>query len=949
MRAVLMLWSAGLLAACSASKPAASVTRPDVSQAPMTVIQETDSRLIVTLPNRLIIAVQRVPAAPVVSAQVWVKTGSIYEQEHVGAGLSHFLEHLVSGGTTDTRAEAESNALLGSIGGQTNAATSLDNVHYYINTTADHAPVAIDLLSDWLGHNAVKPSEFAREQEVIQSEFKMGQADPGRIFWKLTQQARYTAHPAKHPTIGYLDEFMTISRDGIYDFYKRMYVPNNMVFVVAGDVDPKQTVAQIAARWIDAQPRELPKLRFPKETGRGEPITVSGFADIKQPRLRLAFPNVKLGEPGDYELDMLAVVLGQGESSRLVRELRDKQRLVTSIEAFNWSTTWGEAMFGVDAEVIVPPIPPNVRTTAELWRDAQVQKVRAAILAQIAELREEPVTDAELVRAKRKTLAAIVKSGQTAGDVASTLARDILGPGDPDYHDKYIGYVEALTAPQLRAAARRFLVEDELATVVLLPKPQGQDLPPLARTPDVELPEDRYEPFELDNTRVIAALKANIEAGKAGQPVAVEPMTVHTLGNGLRVVIQRSTVVPAVSVELYSLGGLLADEPGREGVAHAAAVMQRRGTATRSAQDIAVQLEDRGMSLSTGAGNSTSYVQGSALRDDLPQLLELVADVTLAPAFPDDEWATMRPRLLAAIDRERDDIWGEIRYAFRQGFYGTHPWSQPPTGRREVVESLSAQDLRAFHAAQLGADRSVIAIVGDVDPAQVLSLVGKHFSAMPAKSQVPFKAPAVGGYRPGVGQKTIDKPGSAVQIGFDGITRDHPDYADIMVMGRVMSDFPAGYLEQELRGRGPGIAYGVHAGQFTGVAEGYFAIIFNTRDPALTVEGVKRSMSVVELMRDGRFTEADLARAKAKVRTAEAFSRQSNAGRASSAAIDLLYGVDDLDGQRLLAQVQAMDRDAIQAAARKYLDRPLAVIVTSSPIDAGELEAALGAPQPVGR
>ena len=161
----LVLFAACVLALCSlpahandsapGSDSAPAGDKADDAKQPAqeyTVLQQRPDRLIVELPNRMIVAVQRMPAAPVVSAQIWVKTGSLYEQEHVGAGLSHFLEHLISGGTTSTRNEEQSNAILGAIGGQTNAATSLDTVHYYINTTADNAEADINLLSDWLPH-----------------------------------------------------------------------------------------------------------------------------------------------------------------------------------------------------------------------------------------------------------------------------------------------------------------------------------------------------------------------------------------------------------------------------------------------------------------------------------------------------------------------------------------------------------------------------------------------------------------------------------------------------------------------------------------------------------------------------------------------------------------------------------------------------------------------------
>jgi len=908
----------------------ASARAQQTQETPMTVLDQRQDRLIVTLPNRLIIAAQRVPAAPVVSVQAWVKTGSIYEQEHVGAGLSHFLEHLVSGGTTENRTEARSNALLGRIGAQTNAATSLDNVWYYINTTSEHTDTAIDLLSDWLQHNLVLESEYARERDVIRSEFKMGDADPGRIFWKLTQRARYDAHPARHPTIGYLDEFLTISRDEIHDFYKRMYVPNNTVFVVAGDIDPRKVVDQVARRWKDAQPRKLPDLVFPKRTVRDQPVTVTGRAAINRTRLRLALPNVMLGEPGDYELDLLATILGGGESSRLVRTLRDDQRLVTSIDAFNWSTTWGPAMFGIDSELAEGVTP---------------DQAKAAILAQLARLREQPVTDAELDRAKRKTLAAVVSANQTAQGVAMRLARDIIGPHDPDYLDKYIERVQTLTADDLMAAADRFFVEDRLTTVILEPKPQGEAVEPLKRVEAVDLPEDAVEPFELDNRRLIAALQDHDKAAAEVTPVQVEPIQTYTLDNGLRLLVQRSTVVPAAAVHLYRLGGLLADEPGREGVAHAAALMQRRGTQTRSAAQIAEAIDDLGARLNTGSGNSTSYARGFALRDDLPTLVQIMADLTLRPSFPEDEWQTMQPRILAAIDRQRESIWGEVRHAFREAYYGDHPWSAPPVGRREVVEQLTAEDLKSFHHAHLSAEETVIAVVGDVDPDQVKALFEQHFAAMPARAEVPFDPPPVPAYEPGLSQQAIDKPGSAVQIGFPGIARDHPDYAPLTVLANVMSDFPGGYLEQELRGRGPGIAYGVHAGLFTGVAPGYFSIVFNAR-PDVTAEGLARSMSVVQRMRDGRITDADLDRARAKVLTREFTGRQSHSDRAAAAALDALYGVDDPTGRQFLDTVAALDLAALEAIAQQYLGDPLVVVVTQEPIDAIQLEEAIK-PEPV--
>ncbi|MCX5659727.1 MAG: pitrilysin family protein, partial [Planctomycetota bacterium] len=337
------------------SAPASAPTPDGASAGPFEILQDRSDRVIARLPNRMIVVVQELHSAPVVSAQVWVKTGSIYEQEHVGAGLSHFLEHLLVGNSTSKRTEEQNKALLSHIGAEVNAATGLDAVHYYINTTAPFAADAVDLLSDWIQNSQITQEEFAREREVIQNEFAMGQGEPGRIFWKLTLQTRYREHPARHPTIGYLDEYLNITREEIVAFYKRMYVPNNIVFVVAGDVDRKAVLKQVAGLWAQAPTGKLPELSFPVEPSPSKPRTAEGTADIRQPMLRLAWPGTRQGAREDEALDLLGVILGEGEAGRLARTVRDAG-LASTVSAYNASFPWGEGFFGIDA-TIAPPRP----------------------------------------------------------------------------------------------------------------------------------------------------------------------------------------------------------------------------------------------------------------------------------------------------------------------------------------------------------------------------------------------------------------------------------------------------------------------------------------------------------------------------------------------------------------------------------------------------------------
>ncbi len=909
------------------------------------VLQDGPDRLLAELPNRLIVLAAETHTAPVVSVQAWVKTGSIYEQEYVGAGLSHFLEHLISGGSTSTRTEAQSNTILGQIGAQTNAATSLDTVHYYINTASTYAHTAIDLLSDWMQNSLITQREYDRERSVVQREFEMGQGEPNRIMWKLTQQARYNTHPARHPTIGYLDQFLKISRNDIYDFYKRMYVPNNIIFVVVGDVDKQQVVQQIATLWADAAPSPLPTIEFPIETAQGT-RALNGTADIDNPRLRLAWPGTRLGGEGDYALDLLAQILGQGESSRLVRTVRDQQRVVNTISSYNASFPWGEGFFGIDAEIAAKnaAVTEDPEPRSAPW----VREAKTAILAQVKRIVNHGVTGPELARAKRKTMASVIYSAQSAQALASRMARDLIGMKNPDYLNQYAQAIQAVTADEIQEAAAKFLQASNLICITLLPHPTGQKPVPLARP--AENPASSTTAVQnvpLDNAALAEQLLGLAPNRQNHDQTATDVQKIerYVLPNGMRLLVGRSSIVPAVALQMYQRGGLLSDPQGREGLANAMAAMRIKGTGSRTAQQIAQEIEDLGASLTSECGNNSIYSKAVCLSEDWDNTLALLADVTMNPIFPDDQWAKMQPRLIAAIERQTDTWYGELRQHFRRAYFGSHPWATSPLGRREVIESLTAEDLRAFHRKNLAASESVLVVFGDVEPHQVITRVRKLFDTLPEHSDRSFSPVRPTVPQSGVFQFKTSKPLAAVQIGFGPtVDRRSTDYAALAVLTGVLSRFPSGWLEQELRGRGPGLVYAVGAGQFTGLVPGYFAVLFNTQTDAVE-ESIKRCQTVMARTRNMTVDASSLAAAKAKILTEEFLYKQTNSQRAADAALNELYDLGLDEPEKFRRNVEALDGDQIQAAAAKYLRNPVAVIINHAPTPTQALRDAVFAPQ----
>jgi zinc protease len=910
---------------------------------PYQVVQERDDRMIVELPNRLMVIAQELHSAPVVSVQVWVKTGSIYEGEYVGAGLSHFLEHLIAGGTTSTRTEEESNTILGRIGAETNAATSLDNVHYYINTTAAFSEQAIELMSDWMQNSLIPEKEYDRERSVIQREFEMGEGEPSRILWKLTLQARYALHPARHPTIGYLDEFLKVSRDQIEDFYHRMYVPNNMIFVVAGDIDRRRAVEQISRLWSGVGAKLLPEVGFPVEVQPAGERETSGTAGIDKPTLRLAWPGTRLAEEGDYALDLLGVILGQGDAGRLQRTVRDEQRAVDGIHSYNLSFDWGEGFFGIDAEIAEPEIAAGENTPVKI---TPIARAKSAILEQVDKLRAEEVTAQELARAKRTILAGTVMQAQSAEAVANRLASDLISTGDPDYLSRYGEAIQSVTAGQVLAAAKKHLDPSKLISITLRPTSDEQPSTPLTRpaTPENVLVIGRERRW-LDNL----ALRESMDRSTRDDSRSVPAMTVdapitRTFANGLRVIVGRNTIVPAVAIQVYQRGGLLTDAPGREGVAYATDAMRVHGTTTRTGDRIAEEIEGLGASLDTDCGNNTSYTRAACLKEDWRGVLGIVADVTLNPTFSEEEWGKVKPLVLAKIDRQTDSWSAELNLRFREQYFKDHPWSRQPAGRREVTESLTSDDLRAFHREHLNAGESVLAVFGDVDPEQVFQEAERLFAAMPSAPGGTAQLPEPTVPTPTVVQLQTNKRLAAVQIGLGpGVARRDPDFAVLQVLASVMSSFPSGWLEEELRGRGPGLAYVVSAGQFTGAVPGYFGVLFNTNSETVPL-ALNRTVTVIDRARTELVDEQTLSRAKARVLTDEFSNKQSNENRAADAALNELYGLGPDESAHYQSQVRQITAEQIRDAARKHLQNPVVVVLTYKPIPQEDLDQTIMLP-----
>jgi len=828
------------------------------------------------LDNGLALIVKENHTAPVVSVRIYVGTGSCYEGEYLGSGISHLVEHTIDGGTP-TRTGEEIDAAVESIGNASNAFTSMDETSFYISTSAQYLKTALELLSDYVFHPTFPEEVVEREKGVILREMAMGDDEPGNRLWDLFNATMFRVHPARNRIIGYPERFRTLTRDDVVRYHSRAYVPENAVVAVAGDVKADETLA-LCRELLAPLPRSAAQIPIPPEeppqTAARSRAEVDGNLD--QAYLEMGVRTVDLLHPDLFALDVASYVLSNGASSRLVRTLRDERGLVSSIDTSSYT----------------PPNRPGMLVASAVLDPKNIGEAETAIWAEMRRLCDGAVTKEELARAKAQKAAELVFGNETAEQQADRLAADYLATGNANFSEDYVSGIGRVTAKDIQRVAQTYFRDDHLCTVVLTPR----------------APRER---------------KGEEEA-QAG--LSVERIV---LDNGLTVLLGVSHGTPTVSVTTATLGGVRAETAESNGITQLMTSCLLRGTTTRTRDEIARTLEDVGGSVDTYAGRNSFGVRATALSANLDRAVALVADVLRNPVFPEGEVARVRELTLAGLKAEKDDVFATATRLFTRTMYTQHPYGMMPAGTEESVSALRRDDLVAFHQAYCRPGATVVAVYGDFDPAAARALVSAAFGNWPAGEPAaiaPAPEPSLTESRQ-VTQESAQQQ-AVIYMGFPGPKIADDDFYAREVMDAMLSGkgLPGGPLHNTLRGRQ--LVYMVHAFSADGLEPGHFAIVAATA-PETVDQALAAIREVVTQFQSTVPDAAALETGKRMCIAENALGRQEVAAIAQEAALDQLYGLGYDRGDHYAERIQAVTAEDVHRVANALLtlDRCVTVVV----------------------
>ena len=827
------------------------------------------------LPDGLTLIVQEDHSAPVASVQAWCGTGSIDEDQHLGAGLSHLLEHMLFKGTQTRPANAIAQAVQ-DVGGYINAYTSFDRTVYWIDVPKPGVSAAIDVLADAMMNSTLPATEYAKEQEVIRREFAMGFDDPDRMAGQLLFATAYQRHPYRLPVIGLLDVFNQLTQEQVMTYYKARYVPNNITFVVVGDVDAQAVHDQLAEFFKDYPAKSLKPVFIPEEPPQLGMREMHQEFETELTRLSLAWHIPEINHPDVPALDLLSTVLGDGRSSRLYRRVREQAGLAFGVSAYSY-TPGQPGILGIDA------------TTEPEKRHATQQLV----LEMIDELKADGVTSDELSKAKKISLSHHLAALTTMRGQASDLGSNWFLTRNLNFTRDYLAAAQAVTSDDIRRVAEKYLTRDNLTIVSLNPK---------------------------------GALKIKSDTAAPGAAGEIQKFE---LSNGLRILVREDARLPLISVTAVFRGGLLAETRENNGITQLMAKTLLKGTKTRTADQIADTIEAVGGHIGCDSGNNSFSVSVDITEPDLKLGIELLADVLLNATMPESAVAREKEVQLAAIQDEEEHLTAVARNILREALFAEHPYALRGKGSAESVARLTQKDLLAFRDRYLVARNGVISVFGSVKADDVKLAFEQALATMKPGGLALESAKPSKPIRQNVEvESRKEKAQGVLMVGFRGADLFSPDRWALELIDEASSDLGSRFfirIREQM-----GLAYYVGSTQMQGLVPGLFAFYLGTDPQKLTAVQAALLEEIEKLASDGLTTE-ELARAKKKLIGQQQIANQSNDSLGYLTALDELYGLGFDRYKKLEREIEAVTLDDVKRVAAKYFKDQPYVLATVRP------------------
>ena len=843
-------------------------------------------------------------SAPIATFWTWYRVGSRNERPGL-TGISHWVEHMQFKGT-ERIAKGQIFGDVSRVGGTLNALTSQDWTAYHETLPVGELDLSLSVEADRMTNSLFDAAEVDSERTVILSERQGSENRPAFALYEEVSGSAFHAHPYRHMVIGYEGDLRAMTRDDLFRHYQRFYHPGNAFIVSVGDFSAPELLGRIQSAFGDIPSGESVR----RDVGVTEPPQqgerrIEIHKPAGSPLFRVAYHAPAASSPDFVPLLVTEAILsggggGMGRSSRLYRAL------VSSGLARG---------AGSDMSVTIDPYLFQVAVTG--LPESDLGQIERVVAHEIERLQTDQVSDAELERAKRQLLAQLTYSAEGVTNQAYWLGQwEIV-----DHLGRAMGLsdeIRAVTAEDVRRVASAYLVPQQSTIGWLIPSATHggnsetrQDLSPASIAP-------------------FGPVTWSIHGGEQN----TFGFERRALSNGIAVLSQDRPHSQSVALRFRVPAGSIYEDDAEAGLSHLTARAMGRGSAGMSFEAISDRTDDLGSSLGIDAGKQFLEGRIRCLRDDLPEMVSLLANAVQQPDFPVDQVELVRAEQLGAIKDAANDTRSVSDRELRRALYpAPNPLGRSSLGARETVSQLSAMDARKFHTQHVTPERAAFAVVGGIGSGdETTSLLETAFGKWRADTSRPGlpELDVTNTASVTVDEAIAGKSQADLATGLTTIPRLHPDFIPLDVANLILGRLGLmGRLGTEVRDK-QGLAYYV----FSQVEPRRDGTIWSARagvDPSNIERALSSIRTELERLRHEPVSEKELDDAKSYLVGVLPLALESNDGVAATLLSLEEYGLglDYLD--RYPAIIARISADDVLRAASEHLDPEMLVVSVARP------------------
>jgi len=784
-------------------------------------------------------------SCPIVAVQLWYHVGSKNEQPD-RQGFAHMFEHMMFRGT-DRLGPTDHFADIRRVGGTSNGSTGFDRTVYVETLPAEQLQLALWLEAERMTFLKIDQKFFDTERKVVEEERRMGMNKPYGTLFEDVFKNLFKVHPYRWTPIGKIAHLRATSVQELRNFWKKYYVPSNATLLIVGAVTHEEAQKQ-AKRYFGW----IPRYDKPPAVTIREPMPdKERFVTIKQdnapaPGVGVVYRTVPIADKDATVLELMAEILGGGNSSRLYRELVADKQLAVNVAAESFELEQA-GLFGAGALM------------ASVGADSD--RVLAIIKKQIETMRTKPVTAHELTKARNQKLRELVTENLRIESKARALGEAAVVMGDVSQVNRQLQDVRRVTAGDILRVAKRYLTPNRALDIKVKRSLAGavsgssravaEDWAPVTAEPEKVAPKpgrgNLIRPKDFPRQAPFAQVV----------PHKMTPRyESRRLANGLKVIVVPNHEVPFVTARLGLLAGAWTEE--KPGTASMATKMLVKGTDKHTEGELADELDTYAISLSGSADMDTGSINMGCLTEHVDRAVGLMAEVAMRPTFPAAEFEKLRKQVVTSLAVESAEPSYIANRQFRRRLYGKHFYARTATGEVADVNALAVEDLKRWWNRFAGPDDAVLIFAGDIETDRALELAQKAFGSWKPVGELPQpKLPGTAANSTHI--YLVDRPGSSqsqIRIGQRGITRHDKGY----FVSRIVSNyFGWGFnsrLNEKVRVE-KGLTYSVWGGYFADRFAGKFEVSTFSKTES-TAQAVRAVLDEIQRLKTQKPTEQEI-------------------------------------------------------------------------------------------